>query len=61
MDVLMDKYKFVVIGKVWNWLQLILRRYSRKVLWLKAGTTNNNPRVIAYYYMEYVTKQVCIY
>ena len=26
------------------------------MLWLKAGTTNNNPRVIAYYFMEYITK-----
>ena len=28
--------------------------YSRKILWLKASNTNNNPRVVARYYMEYI-------
>ena len=30
--------------------------YSRKILWLKASNTNNNPRVVARYYMEYIHK-----
>ena len=29
-------------------------RYSRKVLWLKAGHTNNNPKYVASYFMDYV-------
>ena len=30
--------------------------YSRKVLWLRASYTNNNPKVIAYYYVDYVKR-----
>jgi len=29
-------------------------RYSRRVLWLHAGNSNNNPRVIAWYYLQCV-------
>lgn len=32
--------------------------YSRKVVWLEAYTTNNNPRVIAGYYMQTVRKEM---
>ena len=28
--------------------------YSRKILWLKAANTNNNPKVVARYYMDYI-------
>ncbi|XP_064630795.1 uncharacterized protein LOC135489386 [Lineus longissimus] len=28
--------------------------YSRRILWLEVGTTNNNPKVIAYYYLDAV-------
>ena len=28
--------------------------YSRKVLWLNVSSTNNNPKVIASYYIDYV-------
>ena len=28
--------------------------YSRRILWLKVGITNNNPRTIAHYYLECV-------
>lgn len=30
-------------------------RYSRRVLWLKAGQSNNNPKIIAYYFLKYIT------
>lgn len=29
-------------------------RYSRKVLWISVGTSNNNPRVIAWHYLQCV-------
>ena len=28
--------------------------YSRKILWLEVGSSNNNPRVIGKYYLDYV-------
>ena len=28
--------------------------YSRKILWLEVGNSNNNPRIIAKYYLDYV-------
>ena len=31
-----------------------LYRYSRRVLWLKVGMTNNDPKVIALYYLKCV-------
>jgi hypothetical protein len=35
--------------------------YSRRVLWLKVERTNNNPVVIANYYLECVTElQGCL-
>ena len=30
--------------------------YSRKILWLHIGSRNNNPRVIAFYYLDCVSK-----
>lgn len=29
-------------------------RYSRRVLWLHVGTSNNNPRVVAFHYLKFV-------
>ena len=34
--------------------------FSRKVLWLKTSTTNNNPKVIAYYYLKCVQNLNCV-
>ena len=31
-----------------------LYRFSRKIIWLKVGTTNNKPSVIANYYINSV-------
>ena len=31
-----------------------LKRYSRRIIWLEACTTNNNPRIVAYYYLRAV-------
>ena len=33
--------------------------YSRRVLWLKVDTTNNNPNFIAHYYLQSVGVQNC--
>lgn len=30
--------------------------YSRKILWLEASNTNNNPRVVARYFINYIRK-----
>lgn len=30
--------------------------YSRKILWLEASNTKNNPRVVARYFMNYIRK-----
>lgn len=30
--------------------------FSRKIIWLKVGSTNNNPEVIAYYYLKAIKK-----
>ena len=33
---------------------ILLCRYSRKVLWLNAAKSNNNPNIIAYFYLKCV-------
>lgn len=35
---------------------LISCSFSRRVLWLEVGTTNNDPKVIAGYYLECVRR-----
>ena len=47
----------------WMGMQLLLLRniarcfsYSRRLLWLTVGTSNNNPRVVAYHYLECVKR-----
>ena len=30
----------------------IVPRYSRKIMWLRVGTTNNDPKVILLYYLS---------
>ena len=39
-----------------RWYQTLLHcfSHSRKVLWLKVGRTNRDPRVVAAYYLDYV-------
>ena len=32
----------------------MLSRYSRRVIWLEVGTSNNSAAVIAFYYIEAV-------
>ncbi len=32
-------------------------RFSRKIVWLKAASTNKNPAVIGHYYVEAIKKQ----
>ena len=43
---------------MWKKLQevhkLNLSRYSRKVLWLRVGSTNNDPKVVAAYFLDYI-------
>ncbi|KAJ8676628.1 hypothetical protein QAD02_012415 [Eretmocerus hayati] len=34
--------------------------FSRKILWLEVGTTNNDPRVTAHHYLETVKKLKCV-
>lgn len=34
--------------------------YSRKILWLKAGPSNNNPRYIARFYLNMIKDRQCI-
>lgn len=34
----------------------VLISYSRKLIWFKVGPTNNNPKVIARYYLEAVER-----
>ena len=38
-------------------------RYSRRILWLKVGTSNNNPAVIAHHYISVVEelKGLCVW
>ena len=31
-----------------------LNRYSRRIMWLKTCVTNNNPKVVAFYYLRAV-------
>ena len=37
-----------------KWMSTVQIRYSRRILWLKAGISNNNPRIIAKYFLNYV-------
>ena len=34
---------------------LLDHRFSRRLLWLRVADTNNNPRVVASYFIDYVT------
>lgn len=39
--------------KIYRSSKLIyLHRFSRRLLWLKVGITNHNPRVIVHHYLE---------
>ena len=33
-----------------------MHSYSRRVLWLEVGTTNNDPSIVAYYFLRYVKR-----
>ena len=38
----------LLISFAYSW-----NRYSRRILWLKVGTSNNDPSVIAYYFLSF--------
>lgn len=53
MLVLMGKnFIFAFNGHYQN--SILAFSYSRRILWLKAGVSNNNPRMIAKYFLDYV-------
>ena len=41
----------------------IYHSFSRKILWLEAGASNNNPHIVANYYVNCVRqlKGICLY
>ena len=45
-----------VIWKQYYWNIFILYRFSRRIMWLKVASSNNNPKFIASYYFECVRK-----
>ncbi len=70
MAALMGKFLYILHGKYcsgWllvylvndsNWITLILlyycNRYSRRLMWLRATKSNNNPAYIAKYFVDCV-------
>jgi hypothetical protein len=34
--------------------------FSRRILWLRAGSTNNNPHVVARHYVDYLKEAKCV-
>ena len=51
MDVLMGKNYFTI-----ETFYCCLFRFSRRLLWLKVGVTNHNPKVVVHHYLECVKK-----
>ena len=39
---------------LYSYITIIMFRYSRKILWLKVSSSNNNPAYIADFYAECV-------
>ena len=52
MDVLMGMHNLYKIKRIKD--VLITYSYSRKIMWLKMASTNNNPKVILLYYLSTV-------
>ena len=42
------------VKTVWVCVHGAIDGYSRKILWLEVGNSNNNPRIFAKYYIDYV-------
>lgn len=49
----------VLIGKFYNLIYTFdeIFRYSRKILWLKVASSNNDPRIISSYFVDAVRSQ----
>ncbi len=52
MVALMGQYNNYVIHAGCTAVISLLFRYSRKILWLKVSSSNNNPAYIAHFYAE---------
>lgn len=52
MGVLMGKMTLIIVSVLL--FLLLCYSYSRRVLWLHVGQSNNDPEIIAYYYLKCV-------
>ena len=44
-----------------NNLSTLMHRYSRRIMWLRVAQSNNDPRIIADYYLDCVEEVKGVY
>jgi len=54
MDALMGKFLWWNVYDYGNQVKYFLCSFSRRIMWMKAGRTNNDASVVAQYYLDCV-------